>query len=83
MSATDSPLAVDNEPSLNGVILHWHGFVCLMSCYIKGDGKWLLWNTKNNIFWSELGEFMIYYLFLIIRTLDTDHWVLFLRYAVL
>lgn len=22
MSATDSPLAVDNEPSLNGVILH-------------------------------------------------------------
>lgn len=53
MSPADSPLAVDNETGLNGVILHWHGFVGLMSCYIKGDGKWLLWeNIKKKTYFD-------------------------------
>lgn len=51
LSPTDSPLAVHNETGLNGVILHWHGFVGLMSCNIKGDRKQLLWaNIKTSYF---------------------------------
>lgn len=50
LSPTDSPLAVHNETGLNGVILHWHGFVGLMSCNIKGDRKQLLWDIKTSYF---------------------------------